>query len=142
MNIPMTTIDPAEPLKQRAVADLPVSPAMIAQDWVQAWNRRDPEHVLAMFHDNAVFTSPRALRLLPPTGGRLQRREELAAYWRTALSLNPNLHFDLIDVFSGIDTIAVIYQDQDRHRHCEMLRFSHGLVISGDALTSAAPVAP
>ena len=36
--------------------------------WVDAWNRRDIEAVLAHFHDDAVFSSPIAQRIGPMTG--------------------------------------------------------------------------
>jgi ketosteroid isomerase-like protein len=42
-----------------------------SRDWVQAWNSHDVEAVLRHFHDDVVFTSPVAARLLPHARRRL-----------------------------------------------------------------------
>jgi ketosteroid isomerase-like protein len=40
-----------------------------AEQWVRAWNAHDIEAVLDHFHDDVLFTSPVAARVLPETGG-------------------------------------------------------------------------
>ncbi len=58
-----------------------------ADDWVRAWNAHDVEAVLAHFHDDVLFTSPVAARVLPETGGGVVRggKDALRRYWTTAL---------------------------------------------------------
>jgi len=41
-----------------------------ADRWAEAWNRRAVETVLEHFHDDIVFTSPRALPARPHLYGR------------------------------------------------------------------------
>jgi hypothetical protein len=44
-------------------------PKAYAEDWVRAWNAHDIEAVFSHFHDEVVFTSPVAARVLPETRG-------------------------------------------------------------------------
>ena len=46
-------------------------PQKFADDWVHAWIAHDVEAALEHFHDDVVFTSPVAARVLPDTGGEL-----------------------------------------------------------------------
>ena len=56
-------------------------PAVFADDWVRAWNDHDVEAVLAHFHDDVVFNSPVAARVLPETGGVVRDKAALREYW-------------------------------------------------------------
>ena len=40
-------------------------PLAFSAEWVAAWNARDVEAVLSHFHDDVVFTSPTAARVVP-----------------------------------------------------------------------------
>lgn len=59
-------------------------PQQFADDWVQAWNSHDVEAVLAHFHDDVVFSSPIAARVLPDSLGVVRGKEALRHYWTTA----------------------------------------------------------
>ena len=99
--------------------------------WVDAWNAHDVEAVLEHFHDEVVFTSPVAARVLPETGGVVHGKSELRRYWTLALEHIPNLRFVVADVYLGIDTIVIAYRNQDGGLVSEVLRFSGDLVIEG-----------
>jgi ketosteroid isomerase-like protein len=99
--------------------------------WVDAWNAHDIEAVLEHFHDEVVFTSPVAARILPETGGVVRGKSELRRYWTLALEHIPNLRFAVEDVYLGIDTIVIAYRNQDGGLVSEVLRFSGDLVIEG-----------
>ena len=60
-------------------------PTAFADDWVRAWNAHDVEAVLAHFHDDVVFSSPVAARVLPESGGVVRGKAALRDYWLTAL---------------------------------------------------------
>jgi len=55
-----------------------------AEQWIANWNRRDIEAVLMHFTDDAQFISPVANTV----AGRsvLRNKEELRAYWQTAMT--------------------------------------------------------
>jgi ketosteroid isomerase-like protein len=66
-------------------------PTAFAAAWVGAWNAHDVEAVLAHFHNDVLFTSPVAARLLPETGGVVRGKAALRDYWVTALDRLPDL---------------------------------------------------
>ena len=102
-----------------------------SKQWVDAWNAHNVEGVLEHFHDDVVFTSPVAARMLPETAGVVRGKSELRRYWALALQRIPNLWFIVEDVYLGIDTIVIAYRNQDGGLVNEVLRFSGDLVIEG-----------
>lgn len=54
-------------------------------------------------------------------------------YWTRALQGNPNLHFALVGVYVGVDTLVLHYQTQLGALVNEVLTFRNGLVAVGHA---------
>lgn len=102
-----------------------------ARRWVRAWNDRDVEAVLAHFDDDAIFTSPLATQVIPGSGGVIRGKESLRHYWNEALRHNPGLHFELIGVYSGVDTLVIRFRNQEGTDRCEVLAFDSGRVQTG-----------
>lgn len=102
-----------------------------SEQWVQAWNSHDAEAVLRHFHDDVVFTSPVAARLLPQTMGIIRGKAALRDYWIRALQSFPDLQFIVEGVYQGIDTIVITYRNQYDALVNEVLRFSDNLVVEG-----------
>jgi ketosteroid isomerase-like protein len=102
-----------------------------SKQWVEAWNAHTVEAVLEHFHDDVVFTSPVAAKVLPETAGVVRGKPALRRYWARALQRIPNLRFIVTDVYKGIDTIVIAYRNQDGGMVSEVLRFSGELVIEG-----------
>ncbi|MGE2815737.1 nuclear transport factor 2 family protein [Mycobacterium heidelbergense] len=110
-----------------------------SEQWVRAWNSHDVESVLEYFHEDVVFSSPVAAKLLPDTAGIVVGKASLRHYWAKALQRIPNLRFVVEDVYQGIETIAIVYRNQENTRVCEILRFGEGLVIEGHGTYLVAP---
>ena len=102
-----------------------------AREWCEAWNAHDVERVLQHFNDDAVFTSPAASRIVPETDGRVNGKANLRQYWSKALSLIPDLHFEVVQLFAGIETLVIRYRNQKGVEVNEVLIFEDGLVRSG-----------
>ena len=102
-----------------------------ADAWVRAWNAHDVEAVLVHFHDDVVFTSPVAARLLPETGGVVRGKPALRDYWVTALRQLPELHFDLVAVYEGESMLVINYRNQRGQLVNEVLAFDVDLVREG-----------
>jgi ketosteroid isomerase-like protein len=102
-----------------------------SRQWVAAWNAHDVEAVLEHFHDDVVFTSPLAAKLLPDTRGVVRGKPALRHYWTVALARVPDLRFTVEGVYQGIDTVVITYRNQDDGLVSEVLRFNDGLVIEG-----------
>lgn len=102
-----------------------------AQAWLEAWNAHDIEGVLAHFADDAVFASPVAQRLIPGSDGVLRGKEKIRGYWTVALARVPDLCFELIGVYAGVDAVVIHYRNQVGVLVNEVLLLRDGLVISG-----------
>ncbi|MUL63977.1 DUF4440 domain-containing protein [Mycobacterium sp. CBMA 234] len=102
-----------------------------AQDWCQAWNAHDVEAVLAHFHDDVVFTSPVAARIVPESGGVVRGKDALRQYWTAALAALPELHFDVLATYVGTQTLVINYRNHRGQLVNEVLTFDGELVREG-----------
>ena len=108
--------------------------AALGRIWVEAWNARDLEGLLALYDDAAVMTSDRIPALGFGADGTVRGKDALRAYWSKALGLIPNLHFSLIDVYVSPDSLVVFYENERGKRICEYLRVNDaGLIVQGSA---------
>lgn len=98
-------------------------PDAYAREWVQAWNAHDVEAVLSHFHDDVVFTSPVAARVLPETRGVIRGKAALRHYWTTALELLPELHFEIVGVYRGGSLLVINYRNERGGLVNEVLTF-------------------
>lgn len=106
-------------------------PQRFADDWARAWNAHDVDAVLEHFHDDVVFTSPVAARLLPESHGVVRGKDALRHYWATALKALPDLHFDVIAVYQGESTLVINYRNHRGELVNEVLSFDGDLVCVG-----------
>jgi ketosteroid isomerase-like protein len=103
-----------------------------AQHWVEAWNAHDLDGVLSHFTDDAAFSSPVAGQLLPETGGVLRGKAAIRAYWAVGLERIPDLRFEVVDVYTGIDIVVINYRNHTGGLVNEVLHVNaDGLVTSG-----------
>jgi ketosteroid isomerase-like protein len=107
--------------------------AVFAAQWIEAWNARDVEAVLEHYAEDVVFTSPTAARFVPESGGTVRGKDALRSYWTLALRGNPDLRFELIDVYVGVETVVLHYRNQLGGRIAEVLTFRDDLVAVGHA---------
>lgn len=107
--------------------------AAFAARWIAAWNARDVDAVLADYADDVVFSSPTAVRFAPESGGVVRGKDSLRAYWTRALDGNPDLRFELVGVYAGIDTVVIHYRNQAGGLVNEVMTFRDGRVAVGHA---------
>jgi ketosteroid isomerase-like protein len=108
-----------------------VDAVAFSQQWVRAWNAHDVEAVLRHFHENVVFTSPVAAKLVPETAGVIRGKPELRRYWTVALQSIPDLRFAVEGVYQGVDILVILYRNQNDGLVNEVLKFSADQVIEG-----------
>jgi hypothetical protein len=106
-------------------------PDAFVEDWVTAWNRHDVDAVLAHFHDDVVFTSPVAARVMPDSKGVVRGKAALREYWNAALKTLPDLHFELVAIYRGESVLVINYRNQSGGLVNEVLEFDGGLVRRG-----------
>ena len=105
-------------------------PHEFATRWCAQWNAHDLEGLIAHFADDVVFTSPVASRILGGDGV-VRGKAALRAYWQLGLAKIPDLRFEVIDVYAGVDTLVINYRNQAGRRVCEVLTFAGALVTEG-----------
>jgi ketosteroid isomerase-like protein len=107
-------------------------PAPFATAWVAEWNARDLDQILTHYAQDVVFRSPVAARVVPDSDGVIRGKGALAAYWRAALPLAPNLHFTLEETFTTVGGLTILYANERGQRVAESLVFNdEGLVVFG-----------
>ena len=104
-----------------------------SSQWLTAWNARDLEAILSHFADEIVFTSPLAERIVEGSDGVIRGKEELRAYWHEGLRRNPELHFEIVDLYVGVHTIVIQYRNHSGGLVNEVLTFDGPLVVEGHA---------
>jgi ketosteroid isomerase-like protein len=110
---------------------IPADPVAFSEAWAGAWNRRDVEAVLEWFHDDVIFTSPVAERVVPDSRGIIVGKAALRAYWNEALDRVPDLHFRVEGVHEGITSIVIAYRNQKDVLVNEVLIFDGDRVGEG-----------
>jgi ketosteroid isomerase-like protein len=105
-----------------------------AREWVDAWNSHDLDRILSHYADDFQMTSPFIVAMLNRPTGTIQGKENVRAYWAKALERLPDLHFDLIEVLAGVDSITIYYHAVLGKRAAEVLFFdANGKVRRGIA---------
>lgn len=56
------------------------------------------------------MSSPFIAAFAGEPSGTLKGKAQVAAYWRAALERIPDLHFELLEVFIGVDSITIYYK--------------------------------
>ncbi|MBL1277597.1 MAG: nuclear transport factor 2 family protein [Ectothiorhodospiraceae bacterium] len=87
-----------------------ISSQEFANEWVEAWNSHDIDKILAHYADDFEMTSPIINVIENEPKGKLIGKTAVRRYWEKALALNPDLHFDIIAVFSGVESVVIHYQ--------------------------------
>jgi ketosteroid isomerase-like protein len=81
--------------------------AAFARDWVEAWNAHDLERILCFYTEDFIIESPMALKLLPESSGTVAGKKEVRKYWQIGLEKSPNLEFELLEVFVGVNSLSI-----------------------------------
>jgi hypothetical protein len=108
--------------------------ASFAAEWIAAWNDRDLPRVLSHYSEGFEMSSPLIIEIAGEPSGCLRGKEKVRAYWQAALGKNPGLHFELLNVFTGANSLALHYRRNSGKRAVEVLFFNEqGLVYRAAA---------
>ena len=94
-----------------------------AEDWVAAWNSHDLDRILEHYCDDFEMTTPFIVQVMGEPSGTLKGKEEVRAYWAKALDRVPDLRFELLDVFSGVNSMTIHYKAVFEKKAAEVLFF-------------------
>jgi ketosteroid isomerase-like protein len=90
--------------------------ARFAQEWVDAWNSHDLDIIMSHYTDDFSIETPMAAMLVPESKGLVEGKEAVRAYWTIGLQCIPNLHFEILDVHTGINGVAIYYRNTSTGR--------------------------
>ena len=110
-----------------------------AREWIAAWNSGDLNRILSHYAEEFEMRSPLiAERGFSPTGA-LQGQAAIRPYWSAGLAgARPPLHFELLAVYAGVNTVALHYRSVGRGEVVEVLEFdAQRRAIRGDACYAA-----
>lgn len=100
-----------------------------AQTWIESWNSHDLENIMKHYSEDIEITTPMIKLAGGIESGSLRGKEEVRAYWQKALDKITDLHFELIDVTSGVDSVALYYKSVMNKMAIEVMFFDqNGLV--------------
>lgn len=67
------------------------------------------EWVLSHYTDDVEMSSPFIVGFTGEPSGTLRGKESVRAYWQIALERVPDLHFELLEVLAGVNSIVIYY---------------------------------
>jgi len=116
--------------------------AAFANEWIAAWNAHDIDRVVAHYSHDIELSSPVIVQVAGEPSGMLRGKQALRDYFAKALARLPDLRFELVHVFAGIDNVAMCYRGP-RGLVTEIYRFGpDGLAYAAAALYDIGPDKP
>ena len=101
-----------------------------AAGWIGSWNAHDLRRVLSHCVDDFEMSSPVIIQITGEPSGMLQGKAAVGAYWRKALGLIPDLHFELISVLVGVTSITLYYKGTRGRLAAEVFHFGARQMVS------------
>ncbi|WP_037353870.1 nuclear transport factor 2 family protein [Amycolatopsis orientalis] len=101
-----------------------------ADHWAKAWNAHDLDALMTHFADDVTFRSPVAVQVIGGDGV-IRGKEALRAYWAEGLRRIPDLRFEVLGVYAGLDALVINYRNQKGGLVNEVLVFDGPLVVEG-----------
>lgn len=81
----------------------------VASRWVEHWNRRDIDGLVAMYDDALECRSPFIRELIGHDDGLISNKDDLRVYFGKILETYPDLHMSLGSVSTGINCVTFSY---------------------------------
>ena len=95
-----------------------------ANQWIESWNSHDLDDILAHYSDDVEITTPMIKLAAGIESGSLKGKENVKEYWKKALQKIPDLHFELYEVTSGINSVALFYKSVMNKKAIEVMFFN------------------
>jgi ketosteroid isomerase-like protein len=95
-----------------------------AKKWIESWNSHDLTEILSHYSDDIEITTPMIKMAAGIDSGSLKGKISVADYWGKALEKIPDLHFELIDVSEGVNSVALYYKSIMNRKAIEVMFFN------------------
>jgi ketosteroid isomerase-like protein len=105
-----------------------------AQKWIEAWNAHDLERILSHYTEDFEMSSPLIIQRMREPSGVLRGKVNIRPYWEIGLAQQPPLHFQLLEVLVGVNSLVLHYRTASGRLAAEVLTFNEeGQLIKGNA---------
>jgi hypothetical protein len=96
-----------------------------AHDWIGSWNSHNLDDILSHYSDDLEITTPMIKLAIGIDTGSLKGKESVKDYWQKALDKIPDLHFELVEVTTGVNSVALYYKSVMNKMAIEVMFFNH-----------------
>jgi predicted ester cyclase len=121
---PSGTIESTENLRLERITVTRDEAQNLAGHWIAAWNAHDLDLIMSHYDEAVALTSPVAAQLLGTSDGKVVGKANLRAYFKRGLEAYPDLHFQLVDVLCGLNSVVLYYSNQKGTRTAEFMELS------------------
>ena len=97
-----------------------------ADEWIASWNSHDLNRILSHYSDDVEITSPMIKLAAGIDRSSLKGKTTVAEYWQKALKKIPELHFGLVEVAEGVNSVALYYRSVMNKMSIEVMFFDEG----------------
>ncbi len=105
----------------------------IANHWFNAFNSKDIEQLLSLYHERAEHFSPKLKIRHPETKGFIKGRDALRHWWQDSFDRLPSLHYDVKRLTAQEDRVFMEYirhvDGEEDLSVGEMLEVQNGLIV-------------
>jgi hypothetical protein len=81
----------------------------LAKKWVEAFNTRNLEALLALYTDDCEHTSPKLRERHPESQGKVLGKPALHAWWADAFQRLPGLQYELSSITASAERVFIEY---------------------------------
>ena len=99
-----------------------------ATDWIVSWNAHDIDRIMDHYADDVEFTSPFVIKLMDEPSGTVRGKDALREYFQKGLPAYPGLHFELLNVLTGVDSVTLVYRSVNDLLAAEVMQFNNAKV--------------
>lgn len=107
----------------------------IAHDWIDAFNSRDLEKLLALYDDAAVHFSPKLKALEPDTEGWVAGKTAMRAWWSGAFKRLQTLQYNVQHLIVDDHTVVIEYM-RKAHGEADMMVAEVFEIVDGKIVRS------
>lgn len=95
-----------------------------ATEWIESWNSHDINKIMSHYDNTIDFASPFIVILNKDPNGRINNKTALEDYFRKALDKFQDLHFELLHIYLGVNSIILQYKSVENKISCEFMEFN------------------
>lgn len=94
-----------------------------AAEWIEAWNQHDVERIASHYAEQVEYSSPFVAKLSGEPSGVINGITAVRDYFQKGLNAYPELHFELINVLAGVNSVVLYYRSVNNLLAAEFMSF-------------------